>query len=811
MAIRRLSKRDRVYFYDFYEAIMAVDSEEYEFDITQISFPIHGVLQQVSLMWDKYNPQTALRMEKQKQKEKQRHNDFDAEMKVNLVFNSNHTTSSKDISSGSSGIDVFIQRELSQLSNLYHLCVSANMINNLSLPLNNHCLFSIIDSIIYINYINRCDLCYANVELLKFISSLFNDIVQNETFTSQSGKFLTLRNYMFVGKNNALLNQFISKLENENYFDKENSQFFVDFIKFLQNGADISTITDENKINVDDDQDVTTVSTTEMKAKDSNNDIHLHVDDLSSIADSEEGLTFVSLSGMNILEYYFAFIISTNGQNRSLINMFCVLLNVYFNNAGNLDSGADAATFAANDINDIYHNCIHKSNGIFHYLFKFVKYYQNGKYISDLVMLPLVNACNSGDKRSIVDFYCHEVFSDDNNHEISSKEKDRYNDNSLLSGDRARFSIDLIKCAQQVIRKSHCIPEILRALLSSYNFLLDDVNSPSLIEIGVLNRIDAFKNEYPETTLNSFLDVIEILSQFGCDFTLSSENLIEKAIEMNDVECLATIIECCHKRDDVHLNLLSVIASGNDNDNDNGDDNKDKDEDGKNNADLKPQNNDDNDNDDDGYYGTKQTQFRKGSEMLIQLFKFKNVFVKRRIFDQLIYASSSDSAIIGILFECPEFDMRDILDIEKIFDHFHLLYKIGSACIFPQSRLLTRIDQKKLPEIRHKIIELIIQFSAQNSLALENGLTARFRGECNSCYKILDSVCGALGVDSSTYTKDMDAKIEEKLKQLKERSIKVQLQAVQNTQHLKETIPSRTVVGGVKNVKYFVFVCVFVS
>ena len=46
MAKRRLSHgRDRVYFYDFYEAIMAVDTDldEYENDLTLIDWPIHGL------------------------------------------------------------------------------------------------------------------------------------------------------------------------------------------------------------------------------------------------------------------------------------------------------------------------------------------------------------------------------------------------------------------------------------------------------------------------------------------------------------------------------------------------------------------------------------------------------------------------------------------------------------------------------------------------------------------------------------------------------------------------------------------------
>ena len=109
-----------------------------------------------------------------------------------------------------------------------------------------------------------------------------------------------------------------------------------------------------------------------------------------------------------------------------------------------------------------------------------------------------------------------------------------------------------------------------------------------------------------------------------------------------------------------------------------------------------------------------------------------------------------------------------------------------------------------MDDIKEKMIELIVQFSAQNSLSTENGLRAKFRGECTACYKILNAVCAVLGIDSTSYTKDIDNKIEKKVEQLKARSIKVKLEAVKDNQ-LSVTTNNNAPRSLVKNVKYTLY------
>eukprot|EP01084_Bolivina_argentea_P058507 106836_1 len=48
LAIRRIKKRDRVYFYDFFNSIASIENEKLQFDISQIDYPLHYVFQYIS-------------------------------------------------------------------------------------------------------------------------------------------------------------------------------------------------------------------------------------------------------------------------------------------------------------------------------------------------------------------------------------------------------------------------------------------------------------------------------------------------------------------------------------------------------------------------------------------------------------------------------------------------------------------------------------------------------------------------------------------------------------------------------------------
>ena len=44
LAIRRIKKRYKIFFYDFYKSVFAINSLLYETDITRMNYPIHGII-----------------------------------------------------------------------------------------------------------------------------------------------------------------------------------------------------------------------------------------------------------------------------------------------------------------------------------------------------------------------------------------------------------------------------------------------------------------------------------------------------------------------------------------------------------------------------------------------------------------------------------------------------------------------------------------------------------------------------------------------------------------------------------------------
>lgn len=190
MAIRRVKDRDRVYFYDFFHAVMAVDSEEYEFDITQLAFPIHGIIQEIPRLMT----------------------DFVEKLESRLPTNSRNVNKIELVKMEG---DIILKEQIRNLKCLYHLCVAANMLNQLTSPLNNHILFPIVESTTELHdqfsLNNQGHLKPYYTTMFTFSQKMFELIINEESFLDQCSQTLKKRNKLFTEK--ELLNQTFQRLK----------------------------------------------------------------------------------------------------------------------------------------------------------------------------------------------------------------------------------------------------------------------------------------------------------------------------------------------------------------------------------------------------------------------------------------------------------------------------------------------------------------------------------------------------------------------------------------------------------------------
>ena len=162
---------------------MAVDSEEYDADVTELVFPIHGIIEEI--------PQLTTEFENINDK------------KLHKMLNSNKNTNKIGTENE---IDEILRIKTRNLECLFHLCVSANMLNQLRSPLNNHVLMTVIDSMSQLDakfalkaHTHR-QLIPFYTKLFEFMQKMFDTIIHEPSFVDNSIQTLRARNKLFVNK-----------------------------------------------------------------------------------------------------------------------------------------------------------------------------------------------------------------------------------------------------------------------------------------------------------------------------------------------------------------------------------------------------------------------------------------------------------------------------------------------------------------------------------------------------------------------------------------------------------------------------------
>ena len=526
MAVRRLQHRDRVYFYDFFQSVMAVDSENYEFDITEMAHPIHGIVQQVP----------------------------------NILGEA-------EAADGTSSEQI-INEKLHNLECLYHLCMTAGMVNNLSNPIHNHVLFTLMESIVQL----KTDSNLSETErslLLGFLKNkVFDDVLENGVFAAESRAVLVSKNKLF--EQDELLDEQLDSYK-AMFGDMYNCEFLMELV---------SNIIQHN---------------------------------------SEENVKISS--GLNLFEFYFSVLVAFGEfelENGLILEMYCKLLNIALSH----ESGVVGTGF--------YELYILSPGEMFFHLVKFILEYQNGFYLNQFVSAPLQYAC-AHNMEPIVNFFCDW---------IHFKQKQFENKDTIF------------RLAAEQIIYANSNTSLLRKLLSCYNFVRDDKNVPSLVEIAVSQclaikspgKIIESNNGNADTNdSNYYLEIIEILAEFGCDFTISSKNinnidsnsnnLLMRAITAENAECVETIIKCCRSRDERY----GINTS---------DDSKE--------TEAKQAIDEDDD---------MKSQFRSGSDMLSEMFEV-DAATKRKVLKNGANATSpSGRKTFELILECPEFSISPISNI----------------------------------------------------------------------------------------------------------------------------------------------------
>ena len=501
MAIRRLKERDKIYFFDFYKSVMAVNTKAYKFDITRMHYPIHGIIDEVIHLIEETK-----------------------EYYIKIVRKSDSNITEEMVSSLKHPFNLLhiarLQEKFDNLWNLYYFCIGANILTELDQPLENHAIFPLIDAFNQICLIEMEYPMLRNIMsvFLHFLWKFFNDIVTQTSFVSQIVTLLSKRNKVFV--NNDL------------------------YIKHLANGM---------------------------------------------VAPFVKGLKYDEQVGLNIFEYCFAFqesphdgnqsigdtkvrltqdikaskyqssfwdnISYTNNYCRHQSEIFSKLLDLYLSylqpQAQQLHGGSSKETNDrhAHSRNKSLESLIFDEKGVLYTLFSNT----NGLYMFDIQQwTPFHYACNQG-LTNMIDFYCKYIICDD----------------SFVTW--INEPSEMIEYCRILIESYYGKPQHLQSILQTGKIDVNQFasNFQTLVTIAVKQRnIDQYSissSKYNDPRLikkidkakisqykSNLLSYIEILSDFGCDFTISDEynhsNIIDIAVENNDVDAVDTIIKCCRKR-----------------------------------------------------------------------------------------------------------------------------------------------------------------------------------------------------------------------------------------------------------------------
>eukprot|EP01083_Nonionella_stella_P013164 37098_1 len=163
LAIRRIKQRDRVYFYDFFNNTASVENQSFEFDITQMDFPLHFVFQ-------------------------------------HLIAEINKDTAD-------------MKDTIHSMQKLYYFCAGLDYFDQIDKSMNNHIFFTIIDVLRAIDsnpQIKR----HSNVE--EFVMKCFDEILKSDVIVSDATKLLEMRNIMFErGLNDTMYKEFVHQMYNE--------------------------------------------------------------------------------------------------------------------------------------------------------------------------------------------------------------------------------------------------------------------------------------------------------------------------------------------------------------------------------------------------------------------------------------------------------------------------------------------------------------------------------------------------------------------------------------------------------------------
>ena len=338
--------------------------------------------------------------------------------------------------------------------------------------------------------------------------------------------------------------------------------------------------------------------------------------------------------------------------------------------------------------NGLYSKTIANEGDILYHLFRFVKQYGNGSYMDIFIGATLEYACLHNIE-SVISFIC-QILRDMNGYDKFSSKHASFNSrfsvansmrsmNSITSitGNLSIFSNNsnsqwnklqqhkrLVTSAKLII-ENHCDTETLATLLNCHNFLIDENNNignlyenknnlgfnfiakntkerlkiqndkknkeiyKRTIVIAIEERIKRFEKGIE--TAEDLLEIIDILSEFGVDFsagieTLSSaidrkSNVLLAAIDANDVELAEKILQCCAERDILESSMRYSAISRNNRDNSN---------------------------------------YVKGRTMLTKLLNSKANPIDV-IFTQII--DRKQEAMFELILGCPQVDLRQIKDM----------------------------------------------------------------------------------------------------------------------------------------------------
>ena len=161
MAVRRPKQRDRVYFYDFYSALFAVNKDSGDridvnhnhpnsnfgqYDMTQLDYPMHDIIKEAAQLKD-----------------------------LNVAQ---------------------IKSKFERLWKLFYLSISSNVLNEYSQPMNENIFFTFVNAWNQLEYQSKDSKIYGQ----NFLNELLDKITQESIFVSNCITILNTRNYLFDHK-----------------------------------------------------------------------------------------------------------------------------------------------------------------------------------------------------------------------------------------------------------------------------------------------------------------------------------------------------------------------------------------------------------------------------------------------------------------------------------------------------------------------------------------------------------------------------------------------------------------------------------